>query len=181
MKKLLIALAFVAACKGEAPVTQTSDTRVPIEIGYVGSPELQLREKADDASPVIATFQNGETVSVLAKQGEWVEIRTGDRSGWAHAAELTSASEAQAAADDPQPKFRRQVMPVTAPGAKGEIYLEADVNSDGDVIGVRTLLNSTGSDALLDRNVAALKEAQFYPIVQKGERKGFKYYHRVTY
>jgi hypothetical protein len=29
--------------------------------------------------------------------------------------------------------------------------------------------------------VSALRHAKFYPIVIKGERQTFKYYHRVTY
>ena len=35
-------------------------------------------EEADDAAPVIATYQSGERVSVLAEQGEWVEVRIGE-------------------------------------------------------------------------------------------------------
>jgi hypothetical protein len=72
-------------------------------------------------------------------------------------------------------------MPVSAPSAHGEIYLEADVNSDGEVLSVKTLSNTTGSEALVSQNAAALRSSKFYPIVQKGERKPFKYYHKVTY
>jgi len=72
-------------------------------------------------------------------------------------------------------------MPVSAPSAHGEIYIEADVNTSGEVTSLRVLTNTTGSPDLAAANVAALRTARFYPIVQKGERKAFKYYHRVTY
>ena len=72
-------------------------------------------------------------------------------------------------------------MPVSAPSARGEIYLEADVNSDGDVVTVRTISNTTGSAALEAQNTNALKSAKFYPIMQNNQRVKFKYYHRVTY
>ena len=72
-------------------------------------------------------------------------------------------------------------MPVSAPAAKGEIYIEADVNTDGDVVATRIITNTTGSEALAAQNAAALRQAKFYPIVQSGERKPFKYYHRVSY
>ena len=140
-----------------------------------------MHQKADDAAPVLVTYQNGETISVLAKKGEWVEVRTGDRSGLGARGRAHVGGGSEGSRRESVPEVPRHVIPVTAPGAKGEIYLEADVNSDGEVLSVRVLLNTTGSPTLLDRNIGALEQAQFYPIVQKGERKGFKYYHRVTY
>jgi len=182
MKRLAVAILLLAACKPETVVDTTpTDTCQPVAIRYVGSPELAVREQPNDTAPVIVTYQNGEGVSVLAEKGEWVEVRTGDRAGWARAAELTTAEGKQESEDNPQPKFRIMPMPVSAPSVHGEIYLEADVNTDGEVVAVRTLVNSTGSTALEAQNTQALKAARFYPIVQKNQRVKFKYYHRVTY
>jgi hypothetical protein len=174
---------LLVACKGETAVTDTvvADTREPISVMYVGAPELPVREQANEASPVIATYQNGEAVSVLAEKGEWTEVRTGDRSGWAKKAELTTAEGKEQAEEDPQPKFRVMPMPVSAPSAQGEIYIEADVNTDGDVTNIRILTNTTGSVALAEQNASALRSAKFHPIIQGNERRKFKYYHRVTY
>lgn len=181
--KRALALLLLAACSQEAPVTDTTpmDTREPIRVAYVGAPELAVRERAEDAAPVIATFGNGEAVSVLAEKGDWVEVRTGDRAGWAKTAELTTAEGKEEAESNPQPKFRVMPMPVSAPSARGEVYIEADVNTDGEVTDVRMIQNTTGSDALGKQNMEALRLARFYPIVVKGERQRFKYYHRVTY
>ncbi len=182
MKRLAVAVLLIAACKSETVVDTTpTDTREPVAIRYVGSPELAVRAQPNDTAPVLVTYQNGEGVSVLADKGEWVEVRTGDRAGWVRAAELTSAEGKQESEDNPQPKFRVMPMPVSAPSVHGEIYLEADVNTDGEVVAVRTLVNSTGSPALEAQNTQALKAARFYPIVQKNQRVKFKYYHRVTY
>lgn len=161
--------------------TSTMDTREPIDVRYVGPPELHVREQPNDTAGVLATYQSGEAISVLSEKGEWVEVRTGDRAGWARASELTTAEAKQQEEENPTPKFRVMPLPVSAPSARGEIYLEADVNSDGEVISVRTITNTTGSSALEVQNTAALKNAKFFPIVQDGERKPFKYYHRVTY
>lgn len=177
----LLLLALTLACRQEPQATGTVDTRDPIEILYVGAPELPVHKTADDASPVIATYQNGEAVSVLAKKGDWSEVRAGDGSGWVHAADLVNAEAKTKAEENPTPKFRVQPQPISAPSTKGEIYIEADVNSDGDVLSTRILSNTTGSDVLAAKNAAALQAAKFYPIVVKGERKPFKYYYRVTY
>jgi TonB family protein len=183
MNRWIVLLLLFAACKQETVVTDTTpmDTREAIAIRYVGAPELHVREKADDASPILVTYQNGEGVSVLSEKGEWMEVRTGDRAGWARASELATVEERQEAERNPQPKFRIMPMPVSAPSAHGEIYLEADVNSDGEVVSVRVLENTTGSAALEAQNAAALKNARFYPIVRQNQRVKFKYYHRVSY
>ncbi len=184
MKRLAVLLCLLAACSREAPVatdTAPMDTREPIRVEYVGAPELAVRERAEDNAPVIVTYGNGEAVSVLAEKGDWVEVRTGDRAGWAKKADLTTAEGKTAAEENPQPKFRVMPMPVSAPSARGEVYIEADVNTDGEVTAVRLITNTTGSEALAKQNMDALRQAKFYPIVVKGERQRFLYYHRVTY
>ena len=182
MKRLAAALLFAVACANEQPaVTETVDAREPIGVWYVGAPELPVREQPNDTAAVITTYSNGEALSVLVDKGEWVEVRTGDRSGWAKKADLTTAEEKVAAEENPQPKFKVVPLPVTAPSARGEIYIEADVNTDGEVVATRVITNTTGSEALAAQNVGALMRAKFHPIVLKGERHKFKYYHRVTY
>lgn len=184
MKRLILSFAlFAAAFCGEKPPTGAVaiDTREPVAVKYVSSPELQVHERPDAASPVVSTYQNGEAISILTEQREWVEIRTGESSGWARAADLGTAEAKVQQEENPEPKFRIMPLPVTAPSARGEIYLEADVNTDGDVVAVRTITNTTGSASLADLNSAALRSARFHPIVLQGERKPFKYYHRVTY
>lgn len=179
---LLLLLLLSMACTQEQPVaTGTVDERVPVAVLYVGAPELPVREQPNETAPLITTYSNGEAVSVLADKGEWVEVRTGDRSGWAKKAELTTADAKTEAEANPEPKFRVMPLPVSAPSAHGEIYIEADVNTDGDVVSTRMITNTTGSEALASQNEQALKRAKFYPIVVKGERQKFKYYHRVTY
>ena len=174
-------LLLLFACTREPAVTETTDTRDVIGVWYVGAPELTVREKPADAARVVTTYQNGEAVSVLARQGEWAEVRTAMGSGWARFADLTTAEEAKKEEDNPTPKFRRPAMPVAAPGAHGEIYIEADVNNDGEVTATRLITDTTNNPALVQQNIAVLQSAKFYPIVIKGQRKSFKYYHRVTY
>jgi outer membrane biosynthesis protein TonB len=182
MRRLALLLLVFAACAQETRVnTDTMDTREPIAVRYVGTPELPVRVQPSDTAAVIATYQNGEAISVLSQKGDWAEVRTGDRAGWAHAADLTDAAGKKAQEDNPQPKFRVMPLPVSAPSARGEIYIEASINSDGEVTDVRIITNTTGSTALAQQNADALRSAKLYPIMQKGERRPFKYYHRVTY
>ncbi|HEX7190500.1 MAG TPA: SH3 domain-containing protein [Thermoanaerobaculia bacterium] len=168
-------------CSREAAVPPPAPARETIEVAYVGAPELAVHSKADDNSPVVTKFLNGESVSVLAKKGDWVEVRTTDGSGWAHAADLTNAAGAKAEEANPTPRFRKPPSPISEPGAHGTVYIEAAVNTDGDVTHTQLITNTTGSALLAEKNEAALKQSKFYPIVQKGEKKDFLYYYRVDY
>jgi uncharacterized protein YgiM (DUF1202 family) len=158
-----------------------SDTREAIQIAYVGAPDLKVHAKPDEASRLLTTFFNGESVSVLSRKGDWVEVRTTGGSGWARGADLTNAAAAAAEEENPTAKFRVPPAPVSAPATHGTIYIEAAVNTDGEVTSTKLITNTTGSDALAAQNEAAIKVAKFYPIVQKGEKKPFLYYYRVDY
>ncbi len=182
MRRLFLFLLFVAAfaCNREAPPVAT-DTREPIETGYVGSPEMQVHAKADDASRVQTKFLSGESVSILARKGDWVEVRTAAGSGWVHASDLTNAEAAKKEEDNPTPKFKTPPSPVVQPGAHGTIFIEANVNEQGEVTSTRVVANETGSVALAAQNEAALRQSRFYPIVKKGQRVPFVYDYSVTY
>jgi SH3 domain-containing protein len=181
MRWLAGACLVLAFCSREKVLDIPTDTREPVDIAYVTGPGLRVHAQPNDASPIVVNYENGESVSIMSKRGEWVEVRFGDRTGWAHAGDLGSGAEAKAQQDNPQVRFRRFPSPVSSPRSRGEIYLEADVNTDGDVVAVSILENNTGSLPLAVQNAAALQAAKFYPIVKNGERKPFKYYHRVTY
>ena len=61
------------------------------------------------------------------------------------------------------------------------MYIEANVNDQGEVTSTKVITNTTGSAGLAAQNEAALRSARFYPIVQKGQRVPFVYYYRVDY
>ena len=173
-----VALLVIAACsKSEDVVT---DTRNPIGTKYVSGGAMSVHEKADDNSPVITKFQHSESVPVMSTKGDWTEVQTAMGNGWVHTSELGGAEEAQTK-DNPNPKFEHPPAPVSAPATHGTIYIEADVNTDGDVTNTTLIENTTGSAALAEQNAVALRHAKFYPITIHGERKPFKYYYRVDY
>jgi uncharacterized protein YgiM (DUF1202 family) len=163
------------------PEVDTTDTRVPIATQYVGGAEMAVHHRPDDRSPVVTRFKAGESVPVLSKKQDWAEVRTAMGSGWVHQNELVGAEEALQAQKNPTPKFMHPPSPVTSPGAHGTIYIEADVNTDGDITQTTIIENTTGSTDLAEKNVAALQRSKFYPILIHGERKPFKYYYRVDY
>ena len=114
---VLHSLFLVLACSKAPP--EKTDTREPIAVQYVGAPELLVHKWATDGSPVVTKFLNGESVAILSRRGDWVEVRTITGSGFAHAADLTTGAEAKSEEANPTARFRVAPSPVTSPGAKG--------------------------------------------------------------
>jgi uncharacterized protein YgiM (DUF1202 family) len=174
---VLAALLFACNPSPEEP----TDTREPIAIQYVGVAELPVHSQPADVTPVITRYRHGESVPVLSRKGDWAEVRTAMGNGWVHQKDLVDASEAASSKENPNPRFQHPPAPVSAPGAHGTVYIEADVNTDGDVVNTTIIENTTGSATLAEQNEFALKRSKFYPIIIRGERKPFKYYYRVDY
>jgi TonB family protein len=160
---------------------ETTDRRPSIAVEYVRESTLKIHARPSNDAPVVTTWQHGEAVSVLSRRGDWTEVRLADGSGWVHGTELAGAAEATKEADNTEPHFIRAPEPVTQIGVHGDLTLEANVNTDGVVTSVRVLRNTTGSEALEQRNIAALQRATFRPMVRHGKREAFVYENRVEY
>lgn len=182
MKKRLAVLTFaitVIACGKPAP--PEPPVREAIEILYVSAPKLEIHTAPDESSPIIATYNSGETVSVLARKGEWLEVRAPDGSGWTKQSNLTASANATRSTPD-EPKFQTQPAPVSNPGAAhGEIVLEGSVNESGQISSIKTLSNTTGSPQLEALTTEQFAKARFYPMMKNGEVIPFVYMYRVEY
>ncbi|MBV9070036.1 MAG: SH3 domain-containing protein [Acidobacteria bacterium] len=181
MRRSLLSLALLLAACDPNETMPATDTRQTLEVSYVKAPQLEIHAKPSNSSRVVSKYGNGESVSVMSKNGEWTEIRTGDSTGWVHSSDLASSAEAAAAPDNLTPRFRVPPAQVTQTAVHGDMILEANVNTDGEVTSVRTVMNTTGSHELERRNTAALQSAKFYPIVQHGKRRDFIYTYSLHY
>jgi hypothetical protein len=182
MRTMIITLALVlVACTSRPPVPAADAPRPAIDIRYVGVASMKIYAQPAEVAPVITTYGYTETVSILARKGDWVEVRTVDGSGWARAADLIGVEQVEPILKNPSPRLATAPVAIPNPRARGEIVIEAKVNTYGEVVSVRVVKNTTGLQRLADANAAALQQATFYPIVQKGRRLAFTYAYNVTY
>jgi hypothetical protein len=189
MKKsaILFLVIIAAACAqkrvqiASEPVRQLKPTERPaIDFLYVAVPHLLIHETPSAEAPVIGKVGIYETVPVLARNGDWSEIRLFEASGWVKSNELMDGASAAIQSNDHTPRF--YVAPKQVPfNAHGEIVFNAKVNTDGDVAEITLMKNTTGSTALAKANEAALFEAKFFPLVDKGTWRAFIYEYRVAY
>jgi hypothetical protein len=158
------------------------ENRPAIAIEYVGVPKMAAyRQPAVDAEQ-IGVYQISEAISILGRRGDWCEIRTYSGTGWVKAGDLITAAQKAAVEKIDTPRFFVQPELIEAGGrARGEIVFHAKVNTDGEVINVDTVQNTTGNIKLAEANADALRKARFFPMVDKGQRKTFVYEHKVYY
>ena len=178
---LVITAAFLACTKSAPMVVVQPPAKKAVDIAYVAAPFLKVYDAPRADAKQITQYGINETVSILAKRGEWCEIRTVDGSGWVLASELMDGTRAKQIAEDPTPRFLVAVVAVPDTRARGEIDMVAKVNTDGDVVEVKMGKNTTNNNALAVANANALLQAKFYPMVQKGQRMTFFYEHKVFY
>ncbi len=185
MKRFAVLLLLVAtfSCTHEPKGTSQASAvnfRPPIAVEYVAIPTMTVFARPDTGSNPIASYGFRESVTILARQGEWCEVRTFDGSGWVKAADLMTGEQAKEQSEHPVPRF--YVPPATIPyNGHGEIVMQAKVNTEGQVFEVIPVSNTTRSAKVAEENALALRQAQFYPLIDKGQRKTFIYEHRVVY
>lgn len=181
---VLILVALAGCTQKPAPVATDAQSNAPeerpaIAVEYVAIPQAQLFATAADTAPVVGTYGFTEAVSVIEKKGDWCLVRTFEGTAWMKQSALMTAEQSEKL-DTLTPRF--YVKPAEVPfRTRGELWFQAKVNTDGQVVDVTTIKNTTGSAALATANSDALRQAQFYPMVDKGSRKTFTYEHRVYY
>lgn len=189
MKHIFVALLILAASAGcmqkPAPVANETTSVPPAElpaiaVEYVQVPTMQVYDRpAADAAPT-GQYGLSEAISILDQKGDWKMIRTFDGVGWVKAADLASA-ESLEKIDLNEPRFYVEPQKIDDARVRGEIAIQAKVNTDGAVVEVKTVKNTTGVPSLASANEQALKDAKFYPLVDKGSRKTFVYEYKVYY
>ena len=189
MRHLFIALLILSAVTGcmQKPAPVTSDDkpvapaeRLAIAVEYVQVPEMQVYERPSADAAVTGSYGLSEAISILENRGDWKMIRTFDGTGWVRAADL-AAAEVIAKVDLTTPRFFVEPQRIEDSRARGEIAIQAKVNTDGAVVETKTVKNTTGVPSLARANETALQTAKFYPLVDKGSRKMFVYEYKVYY
>lgn len=183
---IVATLLFVAltACQQRRPTAAPPpEMRKALTTLYVAVPTMSIHAQPREDAPVIVTYGYTESASVLGRSGDWLEVRTFDGgSGWARGAELYTAEQIKPFLLDPQPRFFVEPVKVPPPGRiRGEVVLEARVDTSGNVFDVKTVSNTTGLDELAVTNSDALRKARFFPLIRDNQRGSFKYQYIVTY
>lgn len=180
----LLLLVLFGCTQKPAPVANEKTVMAPdeqpaIAVEYVAVPSMKVYAKPALDAEVKGAYGLTEAISILDRKNGWCKVRTFEGIGWVQQKDLMTG-EAAAKLDTTTPRFYTAPEAVAFRG-RGEIWFQAKVNTDGQVVEVKMVKNTTGSNDLAKKNEAALKTALFYPMIDKGTRKTFVYEHKVYY
>ncbi|HEX2833419.1 MAG TPA: SH3 domain-containing protein [Thermoanaerobaculia bacterium] len=180
----LLLISVLGCVQKPAPVANENTVMAPdeqpaIAVEYVAVPSMNVYAKPSLDAQITGTYGLTEAISVLDRKNGWCRIRTFDGIGWVQQKDLMNAQTADSL-DTATPRFYVAPAAIAFRG-RGEIVFQAKVNTDGAVVEVKTMKNTTGSADVAQKNADALSAAKFYPMIDKGARKTFIYEHAVYY
>jgi hypothetical protein len=143
-----------------------------------------VREDASTKAATVATLKKGDRLTAVEKKGEWWRVRLKDtRAGWIRKDLVKN--------DDGCLPDRREVLltpPMLhmsdgsgAPGPKGKVVVEADIDETGAVKAVRVVTNETGSPERAEMAKSEVRVVKFQPPVKKCRVTGFTYVYARTF
>lgn len=180
----LLLIALFGCTQKPAPVANENkviapDEQAAIAVEYVAVPSMKVFQKPSLDAQITGQYGLTEAISILDRKDGWCKIRTFEGIGWVQQKDLMNGDTADKL-DTTTPRFYTAPTAVEFRG-HGELTFQAKVNTDGQVVEVKLVKNTTGSNDIAQKNADALSAATFYPMVDSGSRKTFVYEHKVYY
>ncbi len=151
------------------------------ERAWIVPKTVNVRETPSTSAATIGKATKGTRLTSFEEKDGWVRVKLSDkRIGWIRKDLLK--------ADTGCPPDRKEVMlepPMIrmsdAPGPKGKVVVEADIDETGKVKAIRVVTNETGSAERADAVKAEVQTVKFQPPVRKCKVSGFTYVYSKTY
>ncbi len=156
----------------------------PTGVYLVTAKSANVRESASTKAATVARVSRGARMTSFEEKDGWLRVKLADaRTGWIRKDLVRK--------DDGCLPDRRELLLMPpmlrmsdgsgAPGPKGKVVVEADIDETGAVKAVRVVKNETGSP---DRAETAKNEVlgvKFQPPVKKCRATGFTYVYTRTF
>ena len=168
-----------------APAAEPAPPPPPSEVSWlVTSRPANVRESASAKAATVARLSRGARLTSFEEKDGWLHVKLADtRTGWIRKNLLKK--------DNGCLPDRREVLltpPMLrmsdgsgAPGPKGKVVVEADIDDKGDVRTVRVVKNETGSPERAEMAKREVQEVKFQPPVKKCRVTGFTYVYARTF
>lgn len=204
MRRVLPFLILVAfACAAPTPPPEPTPIPEPVVetkpapeavIGTVTvtASALNVRREASTEAEVLVQAKKGEKLDVLSRDESWVKVKlAGGESGFVAArfvsdgsTKTKTASKKKSGGCPPDSDFAFTKTPTLAFSdrpAKGQVVVEALVNTKGDVTSTTLVSNTTGDETLAFLAQREIKEAKFSPPIRNCVARNFIFTYRRTY
>lgn len=153
----------------------------PAEISWIVPKTVNVRETPSTKAATVAKAAKGTRLTSFEEKEGWVRVKLPDtRIGWVRKDLLKK--------DDGCLPDRKEVLlepPMLrmsdAPGPKGKVVVEAEIDETGGVKAVRVVTNETGSPERAEAVKAEVKTVKFRPPVRQCKVSGFTYVYARTF
>ena len=164
-----------------APAPEPEPAPQAAEVSWIVPKAVNVRETPSTKSATLAKLAKGVRLTSFEEKDGWVRVKLPDtRIGWVKKDLLKR--------DDGCLPDRKEVLiepPMLrvsdAPGAKGKVVVEADIDETGAVKTVRVVTNETGSPERAEAVKAEVKTVKFQPPVRRCKVTGFTYVYSRTF
>jgi TonB family protein len=164
-----------------APSAEPAAAPQAVEVSWLVTKSVNVRESASTKSATVARLNKGARLTSFEEKDGWLHVKLPDkRIGWIRKDLLRK--------DDGCLPDRKEVMlepPMLrmsdAPGPKGKVVVEADIDENGNVKAVRVVTNETGSAERADAVKAEVQTVKFQPPIRKCRVSGFTYVYSRTF
>jgi hypothetical protein len=168
-----------------APAAEPAPAPAAPEVSWlVTSKSANVRESVSTKAATMARLARGARLTSFEEKDGWLHVKLADtRTGWIRKDLLKK--------DDGCLPDRREVLltpPMLrmsdgsgAPGPKGKVVVEADIDDKGDVRTVRVVKNETGSPERAEMAKREVQGVKFQPPVRKCRVTGFTYVYARTF
>ena len=152
-----------------------------VEVPWIVPRTVNVRDTPSTRARTVAKATKGSRLTSFEERDGWVRVRLPDtRTGWIRKDLLRK--------DDGCLPDRKEVLlepPMLrmsdAPGPKGKVVVEADIDESGAVKTVRVVTNETGSEERAEAVKAEVMTVKFQPPVRRCKVSAFTYVYSRTF
>jgi TonB family protein len=164
-----------------APAAEPAPAPQAAEVSWIVRKTVNVRETPSTQAATVAKAAKGTRLTSFEEKDGWVRVKLADtRTGWIRK-DLLKKDEGclpdrkEALVEPPMLRMS------DAPGPKGKVVVEADIDESGNVKAVRVVTNETGSPERAESVMAEVRTVKFRPPVRKCKVSGFTYVYSRTF
>jgi outer membrane biosynthesis protein TonB len=160
-----------------------ADTTSAGAVYLVAAKTANLRKSPATSSATLGRLKKGDRITSLEEKNGWLRVKAANEQiGWVRRDLVRK--------DDGCMADRRELLLLPpmlhmseagAPGARGKVVVEADIDDKGDVKAVRVVKNETGSPERAELAKSEVLGVKFQPPVRKCRATGFTYVYTRTF
>jgi len=168
-----------------APAAEPAPEPPPSEVSWlVTAKSANVREVASTKAATVAKVNRGARLTSTEERDGWLHVKLADtRAGWIRK-DLVRKNDG-CLPDRPQVLLTPPMLHMSdgsgAPGPKGKVVVEADIDETGSVKAVRVVTNETGSPERAEMAKREVQGVKFQPPVKKCRVTGFTYVYTRTF